>query len=544
MGSIDDFCHRLATGLAGYLLATLSLGACEVNAPNGAFYCDAKSTCPTDLVCNLELHRCMHAGSSVDSAARLDQATETMAGSSVQSAGSSAPMAAAGDSAAKAGADGGGNLATGDGGTTSMAVDSGNSDAADGGTHSDGSMPAANTNAVATADAGVGLEPAPDAAKPCTVDCPEVNEHCRGSDGAAVCDGQGTMLLCNADASVASSQRCQSETHCQAGLASRMCARCLPNQDHRCTGATLEVCAPDGQSYVEQESCASISLCNAMLGACTPQVCEPDRPVCQGDVLAICNAGGSGFARMTPCAAGMCDLAGGDCNQCVPGSKRCSSNALETCKDDGQGYERSDCPDNGKCVGSGQCVACTLDSDCRSLTTGCKVGYCGSDQRCATKNAPDRVTTCSLLFGSAGMCSRGSCVGCIDDASCASNPSGPICDFLFQSCGECSGSRGCPAGKVCSLDNHCISDTSTNPPPTTTFTLRPCSDGACPSSSCQSWNWCSQPCTTESDCPKPTGQEFVTCDKSGSSGYCYYHCPGGAPCPSGTTCNGGLSCVY
>jgi hypothetical protein len=506
------------------LLCMTVLVGCNASVPSGVFYCDVVTRCPEEMVCHSGLQRCMRIGNGESAAGVGDQSSRE----------SSEPQLAVDASAGNAGTSSQPRSAptAGAGGRSNEAA----SNAADGGRSGVAGKPAASAGGAGTGPAVMpsagtgGTAPT----QPCTVNCPVVNDHCRGSGGQAVCDGSGSLLVCNADSSLGSEQKCLSESHCQAGLTSRKCAICLPNQDHDCNGASLEICAPDGQSFVKLTDCETVALCNKMLGACTPAICEANKPGCEGDTLTLCNADGSAFASKKPCSAGMCDQAGGDCNQCVPGSKKCSGNSVQTCNAAGQAYDSSACPNNGKCAGTGQCVACTADSDCAAMTSGCNVGYCGSDQRCAAKAAPDAVTTCSTGLGGSGVCSRGSCVGCIDDSTCAArSPRTPICDALFKSCGECSGSRGCTAGKVCSLDNRCIDST---PPPSST-TVKACSAGSCSSISCNTWDWCSAPCNFDMDCPAPTGADSVYCEvpSPGPTGYCYYSCISGT-CPSGMTC--------
>jgi hypothetical protein len=388
--------------------------------------------------------------------------------------------------------------------------------------------------------------PACAAGQVCTgkASCSPVNDHCRGSGGQAVCDGTGNLLLCDDDATLSAKQTCMSESHCQAGLANRKCAICIPNQEHNCTGTTLGVCAADGQSFMKVTDCQTAALCNKMLGACTTAVCEPNKAACQGDNLTMCNSDGTAIASMTRCNPGMCDKAGGDCNQCNPGEKKCADSNVMTCNAQGQGYDPSPCPNNGKCVGMGQCVACSVDSDCSSMTTnsGCKVGYC-ANARCATKNAADN-TKCNMLLG-AGVCSVGSCIGCPNSAYCAANsPLEPVCDPILQTCGQCSGSTGCTAGKVCSLYNTCIDDTSTPRANIITSCSAGCASGSCSGG----YPGCTPACHGDpyTDCPAGPGGRVPGCGKykvdPSNNQYCMYSCSVNSDCPAGSTC-AGTDCV-
>jgi hypothetical protein len=302
--------------------------------------------------------------------------------------------------------------------------------------------------------------PACAATEACSADgsCKPVAELCRGSAGEAVCDGQGALLICNADSTAGAPQMCKSATHCRAGLASRACAMCIPNQEFMCTGTTLSVCAPDGMSFARMTDCPTAALCNDKVGKCTTAACEPGKTTCMGDMLTKCNMDGTNFTG-TPCGPGMCDSTGGDCNKCQPGAMSCDQGKVLTCDAQGQATSSSPCPNAGKCVGAGKCVACEVDADCSSMTKDCRVGVC-SNNTCSTKEAPSRTTTCSMLLGT-GVCSSGTCVGCIDDAQCSNKPGTPACDSLTHTCIECSSTIGCSTSQTCSL-GACVSKCGNN----------------------------------------------------------------------------------
>lgn len=244
--------------------------------------------------------------------------------------------------------------------------------------------------------------------------CQPVSALCRGNAGAAVCDAQGALLLCNPDYTAMPLETCTSPALCRAGIPSKACATCVPNE-HKCTGVTLDVCAPDGMGFMRQENCDTPGLCNAMLGRCTTAVCDPNKKSCMGDTLVTCNADGTALTNATvECESGMCDAVGGDCNMCVPGEKSCNGSNAQTCDATGQRYTPTPCS-GGHCIGPGMCVACTQDSDCSS-SVPCKAAYCTTDNRCSTRNAADHASCAT------GVCQSGSCVGCINNSDCGTQP--------------------------------------------------------------------------------------------------------------------------
>lgn len=346
--------------------------------------------------------------------------------------------------------------------------------------------------------------------------CVAVAELCRGNAGQAICDMRGSLIVCNADATIKSQDGCRSPRHCQTGLAMQTCATCIPNAEYRCTGKTLEVCSPDSASFTRQEDCDTEALCNELVGLCTTAVCAPGKTACDGNSLVTCNADGSAIATPKPCGAGFCDMTGGDCNQCEPGTKKCEQDMVMTCDPTGQAFTASPCPSGNKCVGMGQCVACDIDDDCSALTQGCKVGVCDTTNRCVAQNAPNGQQ-CTTTAGRPGTCSSGQCQ-CTPQ--CTNKQCGPngcdgmcpnLCDngqmCLVDRCVDCQrdsdcSSRnsvdGCRVG-ICS-GNTCA---TTNAPNGTLCTGEPgmCSggtcecEGSCTPGTCGVDNGCGQQCT-------------------------------------------------
>jgi len=251
--------------------------------------------------------------------------------------------------------------------------------------------------------------------------CVKVERACVGFEGQVICDNDGLMLVCAADGSVTSSSKCSSRELCEAGIDAMSCALCVPATEHRCDGATLDVCAQDGQSFSRVMDCVSGPLCDAESGSCIDATCEAGTTTCQGNTLLKCNADATDYELMMPCGQGTCDAVGGDCNKCEPGTRTCEQNTVLTCDASGQDYTSQRCSGDRKCVDEGRCVECVADGDCSELSSedGCKVGVCRNES-CTTSNAILRS-----CVGQPGMCSGGRCV-C--NASCT---------------GKCGGDDGC-----------------------------------------------------------------------------------------------------
>ncbi|HKU43776.1 MAG TPA: hypothetical protein VJR89_36705 [Polyangiales bacterium] len=374
------------------------------------------------------------------------------------------------------------------------------------------------------------------AGQTCVVDaggsgaCVTRAEVCRGSGGKAVCDAQGTLFVCNADESIKSQTMCQSARLCQAGRAAQTCAVCVPTEEHRCTGKTLERCAADGMSFAKLEDCATAALCNKTAGMCTDSVCVPNKAACDGNTLLVCNADGTGWKSMTPCGGGTCDAAGGDCNECEPGSKKCDAQMVLTCDAAGQTYTPSSCPSGDHCVGLGQCVDCVSNADCAALTQGCKVGVCNAQNRCVEQNQPGG-TSCTAAGNKPGVCASGIC-------QCAPQCAGKECgdNGCNGTCPPgCSGTESCVANQCveCQNDGQCSRLNAGNG----------CVEGYCDAGTCKARNAPStKACGASGTC-----RDGSCCTPScsgkcaGESNGCGGTCPN--PCGSGQSCSAGNCCT-
>lgn len=253
----------------------------------------------------------------------------------------------------------------------------------------------------------------PDASKP--GECLELAEVCQGKQGMKTCDGSGTMYECGQDAEIVGSPLdCDSIELCMAGLATGVCATCLPGA-HMCSRESLLVCL-DGSGFDEVELCASEKLCNADQGACDPPACEADTNTCMGGDLYRCNRTLTEYERQMSCPSG-CNADRGECNECDPSSAaRCDGDSIVSCRSDGSGEQTMRCP---KACNDGKCVDCNDSSECSS-TNPCRPGQCDSSGRCTSGLAP-RKTSC----GGDRICDAlGNCVECVDDSDCGDPQSG------------------------------------------------------------------------------------------------------------------------
>lgn len=325
--------------------------------------------------------------------------------------------------------------------------------------------------------------------------CVAVEALCRANGGQAVCDAQGSLIICQEDETIGTQMHCASARHCEAGKAIQMCALCLPREEFRCTDASLEVCDADGMSFMTQEDCKTAGLCNKMLGKCTDAVCDPVKPSCDGNSLVICNADGTAITSTTPCDGGTCDAKGGDCNRCEPGAKTCDAGMVATCDSTGQAYTSTACPTGNTCIGLGQCVECDGPDDCSKLTMDCKVGRCGSGNRCVEQNAPNAMAC--TTSGRPGTCSNGTC-------ECTKQCSGKQCgsDGCSGECGPCS--------KICTNSGRCVECENDGDCPNT-FT---CSNSN--TCVCSSGNICEGQCIARSQCctPSDCSGSNVSCNSS------------------------------
>jgi len=242
---------------------------------------------------------------------------------------------------------------------------------------------------------------------------------CRNAAGQAICEG-AVLHHCGATGMTESSETCMSEAHCRAGMSSGVCGVCAPG-DARCEGAELQSCNASGV-FEQMDTCDSVALCSADQHICMNKGCATGAFDCIGDMLSQCKPDLTGFMPLKSCAAGLCDRAGGKCLDCTPSKVSCESNTSVVCSAAGTGPSRTPCSGGTpQCdAGSGKCVACLTNSDCKGGNE-CTPQICNtSSNTCVAGTFTKAHASC----GGTKVCDgRGSCVGCSDDTDCAaSNP--------------------------------------------------------------------------------------------------------------------------
>jgi hypothetical protein len=439
---------------------TAFMFGCHVDIPSGIFACSAQADCPSGMVCSEETSTCVRGTATGGPASGTGG--EPIAGNSPAAGSSGASTAgSAGSVSMPAGSGAGASGLSGAGGASGQPSMAGNAAPAGAGGAEACTTPAAFRCAAngggkreqctagfwtAAADCAAGQVCSTPASGPAA--CIAIADLCRGNEGKAVCDAQGKLSLCNPDGTVASDMQCKSANHCQAGLADKTCAVCIANEEHHCSGVTLQVCAADGKSFQKQTDCDTAALCNELVGMCTTSTCAPGKFACQTNTLVKCNADGTGFDTMTPCGSGTCDAAGGDCNMCAPAQKSCdatSNNTILTCNAAGQGYDKSVCTGTMKCAGAGQCVECIASADC-GANKACQNSKCVCAPQCAGK-----VCGADGCGGTCGSCASGT--SCNTSGLCACVPActGKKCgsDGCGGTCGTCTSTQTCNTSGQC-----------------------------------------------------------------------------------------------
>ena len=213
------------------------------------------------------------------------------------------------------------------------------------------------------------------------------------SPGQAYCDGV-VRHMCSDDLLTETSATCKSGAYCTAGTADK-CALCLDGES-TCDGPSLKVCAPDHQSFIAKDTCATSALCVPGEDVCRAPTCAVGAYQCSGDTLQTCNDGRNGWNDVKTCGAGLCDAASKSCFDCAPGSKQCVGSTPQSCDA------------TGHWTGSTPCAAPT--PVCAAGV--CEAGICAAgDYRCsgdelqtcdASYESWDAVTTCG-----AGLCEIG-----------------------------------------------------------------------------------------------------------------------------------------
>lgn len=247
-----------------------------------------------------------------------------------------------------------------------------------------------------------------------------LGDECVGRAGGEVFCSGSARISCGTGEVTLEVRECPSIQHCTLGTGAD-CAPCLPNQ-HECRGPSLYTCNLSATGFEHVRDCTGTEPCNAQAGACDSRACLPDQRRCQGDDLQLCNDDQTAFILFEACDPGLCDSVALVCDVCQAGSAGCeNSSARVSCSESGEVETVADCPTaTPHCVGGGNCVECSLPSDCRP-DNGCFSATCSSNE-CRTQPL-DSGEPCS--FDGGQVCDgAGRCVECVESQDCAS---GDVC---------------------------------------------------------------------------------------------------------------------
>jgi hypothetical protein len=223
--------------------------------------------------------------------------------------------------------------------------------------------------------------------------------------GAFQCSG-ATLEVCRADRTGRDPvNECETEGLCQLTL-SQGSTECVEPVcevgDLHCEGAQPQICNADRTGYRDNgATCASVELCNDVMGACDLPVCEPGQTRCTGAQPETCNEGLTGYVpNGSACASStLCNETTGSCGDaaCIAGQTRCDPDdptRLQRCKDTLEDWDTCDtCATAGLCSASVGSTTCDATS-CREPTCALADIWCGgSDGRTLTKCPPSRINT-------------------------------------------------------------------------------------------------------------------------------------------------------
>jgi hypothetical protein len=176
--------------------------------------------------------------------------------------------------------------------------------------------------------------------------------------GPAAPDGTPSpkVLLCNATGTQASLQKmCASSLVCTNGT----CGVCAAKSSACLHGAVL-TCAVDGSGWAKVTDCAAAGVgcnkgvCGCMAGAAS---CAPPVAGTLASMAATtCAADGKSATVAAACKVGEACV-GGACAGCLAGDKRCQGGKALQCKPDGSGFQvAGDCAANSTICAGGKCL--------------------------------------------------------------------------------------------------------------------------------------------------------------------------------------------
>jgi hypothetical protein len=167
---------------------------------------------------------------------------------------------------------------------------------------------------------------------------------------------------------------------------------CVPGALRCAIGApVVEICV-EGGAWKVHETCASICMSGACVGACRPG----DRRCGANQTPDLCSAQGQ-WAPQTPCP--MICAAAGTCVTCAPGARRCDAAgaAVEECTKDGAGYASVQaCGDGCQAAKCNQCRPGATTCTGTTLRTCRDNGNGWSEQVCKAPPGGGGTAVCAV----------------------------------------------------------------------------------------------------------------------------------------------------
>ena len=184
--------------------------------------------------------------------------------------------------------------------------------------------------------------------------------------GVMTCDGENTLIRCNAEGTEREVIACGEMETCvsENNEASCQVQVCEPNTMGCEDEGTTFICDSTGTER-QVLSCEDGMYCSE--GNCRAQICMPSSQSCDGAFVVACDGLGSSQTVMS-CIEGCesevgCGCDSGMCYEqsCQPGSTRCTGNSVQVCEEDGRNYGMPmACGAEEVCV-QGSCVSSTCN---------------------------------------------------------------------------------------------------------------------------------------------------------------------------------------
>ena len=175
-----------------------------------------------------------------------------------------------------------------------------------------------------------------------------------------------------------------------------------------CRSDNLYACDSNGVEVLYFPCSLAGGYCVDLDNQCSPQVCRPNQPACNGSFATTCNANGSGtLSGGTDCSATQqtCGQNGACATKvCEPNHGFCSDNTVYQCDAWGtSSYAAQTCGSGKHCFNRGDRADCAIDA-CSPGKAGCageSFGQCGADG--------NSVANASVCSASSQVCTEQGC---------------------------------------------------------------------------------------------------------------------------------------